>query len=407
VGPLSDIRVLDLSRVLAGPICTQTLGDLGADIIKVERPGEGDITRKWGPPYLKDDNGKDTTESTYYLSANRNKRSVTIDFSKSEGQDLIRELLQHSDILVENFTTGTLDKYGLGYEALKEAFPNLIYCSITGFGHTGPEAHSPGYDFLIQGLSGMMSITGEPEGSPQKVGISIADISSGLYATIAILAALHHREKTGEGQFIDLSLLESQMSLLSFVGQAYLTSGIVPTRLGNEHPHIVPYGAFKAKDAHIIIAVGTDQQFEKLCTFAKVPELAKDPKFATNDGRVRHRKELLDLLNSITEKHSAEYWMTGLSGVDVPCGPVNNIDQALQHPQVAARHMIEKLSHPYVPGKDAEGLSMIASPLRFSKSVLKNKKSPPPLGEHTQNVLKEILDKTDEEIKSLRDGRII
>ncbi|HEX4572080.1 MAG TPA: CaiB/BaiF CoA-transferase family protein, partial [Dongiaceae bacterium] len=324
-GPLDGIRVFDLARILAGPTCTQLLGDLGADVIKIERPGAGDDTRKWGPPYVRDKAGKDTGESAYYLSSNRNKRSLAIDIAKPAGQALAKRLIAKCDIMVENFKVGDMARYGLSYADLKEANPRLIYCSITGFGQTGPYAPRAGYDMLAQGLGGIMSVTGEPDRPPMKVGVGIADIMCGMYAASAILAALHHRDRTGEGQYIDLSLLDTQVAWLANVGLNYLTSGEVPQRLGNEHPNIVPYNVMAAADGHVILAVGNDSQFAKFCDFAGAPDLAADPRFVTNEKRVANRRALYALLEPVLKLKSQHGWVAGLARLGVPCSPVNTV----------------------------------------------------------------------------------
>ena len=319
-GPLSDLRVLDLTRILAGPTSTQILGDLGADIIKVEMPGVGDDTRKWGPPYVKDKNGDDTRESAYYLSSNRNKRSVSIDLSTPEGQQLVRRLIAKCDILVENFKVGGLAKFGLSYEHLKDEFPGLVFCSITGFGQTGPYAHRTGYDYLAQGLGGIMSITGAPEGQPMKVGVGISDIMCGMYASVSILAAIHHRDLTGEGQSIDLSLLDTQVAWLANEGLNYLTSGNVPVRQGNAHPNIVPYQLFDTSDFPLILTVGNDGQFSRFCDFVEIPEVAQDPRFKTNSSRIANRDALVDILIPALKAQKRQHWLDGLEELGVPVG---------------------------------------------------------------------------------------
>src|SRR5262245_38008320 len=317
-GPLAGLRVFDLTRILAGPTCTQLLGDLGAEVIKIERPGAGDDTRKWGPPYLKDSGGKNTTESAYYLANNRNKRSVAIDIAKPEGQALAKRLIAKCDIMLENFKVGDVARYGLAYADLKDRFPSLIYCSISGFGQTGPYAPRPGYDLLAQGIGGIMSVTGEAERPPMKVGVGIADIMCGMYATIAVLAALNHRRETGKGQYIDLALLDTQVAWLTTVGLNYLTSGEVPGRVGNEHHNIVPYNVMPSSDGYFILAVGNDGQFAKFCTFAGEPDLAKDPRFATNEGRLKNRKALYEILPGVTRRKTRDQWIEGLAKAGVP-----------------------------------------------------------------------------------------
>jgi crotonobetainyl-CoA:carnitine CoA-transferase CaiB-like acyl-CoA transferase len=387
-GPLDGIRVFDLARILAGPTCTQLLGDLGADVIKIERPGAGDDTRKWGPPYVKDKAGTDTGESAYYLSSNRNKRSLAIDIAKPAGQALAKRLIAKCDIMVENFKVGDMARYGLSYADLKEANPRLIYCSITGFGQTGPYAPRAGYDMLAQGLGGIMSVTGEPDRPPMKVGVGIADIMCGMYAASAILAALHHRDRTGEGQYIDLSLLDTQVAWLANVGLNYLTSGEVPQRLGNEHPNIVPYNVMAAADGHVILAVGNDSQFAKFCEFAGAPDLASDPRFVTNEKRVANRRALYALLEPVLKLKSQHDWVAGLAGLGVPCSPVNTVEQVFDDPQIKAREMRLSMPHP-LAGKGT--VDLIANPIRFSATPVAYREAPPFLGQHSEEVLKELL----------------
>ncbi len=403
-GPLRGVRVFDLTRILAGPTCTQILGDLGADVIKIERPGSGDDTRKFGPPFLVDEEGRDTSESAYFLGINRNKRSLTLDLTKPEGQEIARRLVARCDVLVENFKAGGLAKYGLSYDQLKSDLPGLVYCSITGFGQTGPYAARPGYDIQIQAMSGIMSITGEPEGEPQKVGVPIADIMSGLYAVIGINAALRHREVTGEGQHIDIGMLDTQVATLSMQGMNFLATGKAPARLGNAHPNIVPYQVFKAADGHLVIAVGNDRQFERFCEFAGVAELASDEKFRTNDARVRNRKELIALLEPVVAEYPRQYWLDGLEALNVTCGPINTIDQVFADPQVQFRGMKFEMSHPLAGD---EPISLIASPIRMSATPPSYDHPPPTLGRHTDEVLRELLGSDDDEIKMLRERGVI
>ena len=403
-GPLQGLRILDLSRILAGPTCTQLLGDLGADVIKIERPGAGDDTRKWGPPYVQDRHGQDTSESAYYLCANRNKRSVAIDIAHPEGQALIRALAAHCDVLIENYKVGGLRKYNLAYEQLREALPRLVYCSISGFGQTGPYAARAGYDFLIQGMGGIMSMTGAPEGEPMKVGVGIADVMCGMYAATAILAALRHRDASGQGQHIDLALLDSQVSWLINGGLNYLTSGRVPGRLGNAHPNIVPYQTLPASDGHFILAVGNDQQFRRFCEYAGQAELADDPRYASNAARVRHREELVPRLAGITVTKSREHWLSGLEKLGVPCGPVNDLQQVFDDPQVQHRQMRITLPHPLA----GEGeVALIGNPLQFSETPVSYRKAPPLLGEHTDEVLREVLALEENQLEALRGSGII
>ena len=385
-GPLSGLRVLDLSRILAGPTCTQLLGDLGADIIKVERPGEGDDTRKWGPPFVKDRNGADTTESAYYLCANRNKRSVTVDIAKPEGQALVRRLLDQCDVLIENFKAGGLARYGLAYPDLAEAFPRLVYCSITGFGQDGPYAPRAGYDFLIQGMGGIMSLTGEPDGQPMKVAVGIADVMCGMYASSAILAALRHRDATGRGQHIDLALLDSQVAWLINAGLYYLTAKEVPPRLGNAHPNIVPYEVLPTADGHFILAVGTDAQFRRFCAHAGAPELGEDPRFATNKDRVRNRGVLIPLLSDLTRQRPSAAWLEGLEPLGVPSGPVNALDEVFGDPQIKHRGMQIAMPHAF-----ADSVDLIGNPIRMSDTPVTYREAPPVLGQHTDAVLEELL----------------
>ncbi|WP_303981941.1 CaiB/BaiF CoA-transferase family protein [Dongia mobilis] len=403
-GPLAGIRVFDLSRILAGPTATQILGDLGADVIKIERPGAGDDTRKWGPPFVKDAAGKDTHESGYYLSINRNKRSVTLDVSKPEGQEIAKRLIARADIFVENFKVGDMARYSLSYDQIKYDFPRLIYCSITGFGQTGPYAPLAGYDFLAQGMGGIMSVTGDPNGQPTKVGVAITDIVCGIYSTVAILAALHHRTISGRGQFCDMSLLDSQVGYLANVGLHYLTSGELPKRLGNEHPNIVPYSVVRCSDGFFILAVGNDSQFEKFCGFAGVPDWATDERFATNPARVRNRVLIYQMINALTEQKPQQYWIDGLNALGVPVGPVNNIDQVFKDPQVLAREM--KISMPHAAAGSGH-VDLIGSPIKLSETPVDYRLAPPVCGQDTDDVLRELLSMEDGEIAGLRARKII
>ncbi len=403
-GPLNGLRVFDLSRILAGPTCTQLLGDLGADIIKIERPGQGDDTRGWGPPFVHGPDGEETGESAYFLSCNRNKRSLTLDISKPEGQALARRLIGQCDIMVENFKCGGLANYGLAYADLKDAHPGLIYCSITGFGQTGPYAARPGYDFLVQGLGGIMSITGEPDGEPMKVGVAIADIMCGMYAVAAILAAVHEREKTGRGQYIDLALLDSQVAWLANQGLNYLTSGTAPGRLGNEHPNIVPYKVLPCADGYFILAVGNDRQFTNFCTFAGLPELGEDPRFVNNAARVRNREALYAVLLEATRLKTQDEWVDGLTRMGVPCGPISTIDQVFAHPQVRARDMEISMPHPAAAGGQ---VSLIGNPIKYSETPADYRRAPPTLGQHTDELLAELLDLSADEIGGLRDDGVV
>lgn len=390
MGAISHLRVLDLSRVLAGPWAGQILADLGAEVIKVERPGNGDDTRAWGPPFLKDAYGESTGEAAYYLSANRNKQSVTIDFTKPEGQRLVRDLAAKSDILIENFKVGGLEAYGLDYASLKALNPDLIYCSITGFGQTGPYAKRAGYDFMVQGLGGLMSLTGRPEGDdgagPVKVGVALTDILTGLYSAVAILAALAHRQHDGGGQHIDMALLDVQVACLANQAMNYLTTGVAPQRLGNAHPNIVPYQDFPTADGDFILTVGNDSQFRKFTEVAGRPELGGDPRFATNKLRVANRAELVPLIRQLTVFKTTAEWVAQLEAVGVPCGPINDLAQVFADPQVRARGLAMHLPHAL-----AGLVPQVASPIRLSETPVEYRNAPPLLGEHTQQVLERVL----------------
>jgi crotonobetainyl-CoA:carnitine CoA-transferase CaiB-like acyl-CoA transferase len=396
-GPLAHIRVLDLSRVLAGPWAGQNLADLGAEVIKVERPGTGDDSRAFGPPWVKDRAGRDTKDSAYFTSANRGKKSVTVNIAHAEGQALVRELAARSDVLIENFKYGDLARYGLAWEDLKSVNPRLIYCSITGFGHTGPYRERPGYDFMIQGMGGMMSVTGEPDGPPMRAGVPVADIITGMYASIAICAALAHRAESGVGQHLDLALLDSQIALLAYQNTNYFATGEPPQRIGNLHPNIVPYQPFRTADGDVILACGNDNLFRRFCDAAGCPELAADPRFATNGLRVQNRAELTRLLQDIFLRRTTREWVELLEAAGVPNGPINNIAQVFAEPQVKARGVRIELDHP-VAGK----LSSVASPMRFSATPIAYDRAPPVLGEHTEEVLRGLLGKSTEEIGRLR-----
>jgi len=406
MGALSHIRVLDLTRVLAGPWCGQTLADFGADVIKVERPKAGDDTRHWGPPYLQDTEGAPTAEAAYYLAANRNKRSVTIDISTAVGQQLIRELAAQSDVVLENYKVGQLAKYGLDYDALCKVKPDLIYCSITGFGQSGPYAGRAGYDFIVQGMGGFMSITGErdnlPGGGPQKAGVAIADLMTGMYSTVAVLAALAHRDRTGTGQYIDMALLDVQVAMLANMNTNFLVSGTPPARWGNAHPNIVPYQTFKTSDSWIIVGVGNDAQFRKFVEVGACPELALDPRFATNPQRVNHRDTLVPILAAIVERRSKADWIAALESAGVPCGPINDLGEVFEDPQVVAREMQVKVAHPL-----AGEVKLVRSPIKMSVTPPEVTGHPPLLGEHTEAVLQELLGVDAERLASLRAAGIV
>ena len=406
MGALSHLRVLDLSRVLAGPWAGQILADLGAEVIKVERPGNGDDTRAWGPPFLKDAYGESTGEAAYYLSANRNKQSVTIDFTKPEGQRLVRELAAKSDILIENFKVGGLEAYGLDYASLKAVNPQLIYCSITGFGQTGPYAKRAGYDFMIQGLGGLMSLTGRPEGEegagPVKVGVALTDILTGLYATVAILAALAHRQHDGGGQHIDMALLDVQVACLANQAMNYLTTGVSPKRLGNAHPNIVPYQDFPTADGDFILTVGNDSQFRKFAEVAGQPGWADDPRFVSNKQRVANRAVLVPLIRQATVFKTTAQWVEQLEAVGVPCGPINELAQVFADPQVQARGLAVELPHAL-----AGLVPQVGSPIRLSETPVEYRRAPPLLGEHTQEVLARVLGVTAVDLELLRQSGVL
>ncbi|MCD5983111.1 MULTISPECIES: CaiB/BaiF CoA transferase family protein [Pseudomonas] len=406
MGALSHIRVLDLSRVLAGPWAGQILADLGADVIKVERPVCGDDTRSWGPPFLKDQAGQNTTEAAYYLSANRNKQSVTIDFTRPEGQQLVRELVAKSDIVIENFKVGGLAAYGLDYASLKAVNPKLIYCSITGFGQTGPYARRAGYDFMIQGLGGLMSLTGRPDGDegagPVKVGVALTDILTGLYSTTAILAALAHRDQSGTGQHIDMALLDVQVACLANQAMNYLTTGVAPKRLGNAHPNIVPYQDFPTADGDFILTVGNDSQFRKFAEVAGQSQWATDPRFLTNKLRVANRGELIPLIRQATVFKTTAQWVDELEAAGVPCGPVNDLAQVFADPQVLARGLAIELPHA-LGGRVAQ----VASPIRLSETPVEYRRAPPLLGEHTSEVLQALLGMSEGEVVALKSAGVL
>ena len=408
---LQGIRVLDLSRVLAGPWCTQTLADLGADVIKIERPGTGDDTRTWGPPFLTDPAGNDTQEAAYYLGTNRNKRSVTCDIALPAGQALIRELAAHCDVFVENFKVGDMARYGLDYESLQAINPRLVYCSVTGFGQNGPYASRAGYDYAIQGMGGLMSVTGERDdigGGPQKVGVAVADLMTGMYATVGILAALRHAEKTGEGQRVDMALLDTQVAMLANLGANYLVSGAVPGRAGNAHQNIVPYQVFEVAPAadgnkdHLILAVGNDAQYVKFCKVANIPELGVNPLFAKNRDRVVNRAQLVPILEAVLRTRTKADWLAALETAQVPCGAINNLAEVFSNPQIAAREMVTHWQHPL-----RNDLRLVASPIKLSVTPVRKDRAPPMLGQHTDEVLREVLNCADIRLAELKKAKVI
>jgi len=405
-GPLSHVRVLDLSRVLAGPWAGQNMADLGAEVIKVERPGRGDDSRAYGPPWVKDGEGRDTAESAYFTAANRGKKSVTLDIASPAGQAVVRELAKVCDVVIENYKFGDLDRYGLGYEDLKAINPGLIYCSVTGFGQTGPFKERPGYDFMVQGMGGMMSVTGEPDdapgGGPQRAGVPVADIITGMYASIAICAALAHRAATGVGQRLDLALLDSQIALLSYQNTNFFATGQAPKRIGNLHPNIVPYQPFKTSDGNVIVACGNDNLYRKFCAAIGRPQFAQDERFVNNGKRVEHRDELTREVAAVMATRSTREWVEALEAAGVPCGPINDLAQVYQEPQVIARGIRVDIDHPV-----AGSMPTVASPMRFSQTPIEYKRPPPTLGQHTEEVLRGLLGKSDEDIAALRAGDIL
>ena len=406
MGALSHIRVLDLSRVLAGPWCAQNLADLGADVIKVERPGLGDDTRHWGPPFVKDPHGNDTAETAYFICINRNKRSITVDISKPEGQEIIRQLAKESDVVIENYKVGDLAKYGLDYESLKKVKSDLIYCSITGFGQNGPYAQRPGYDFIIQGMGGFMSVTGEADdfegASPQKAGVAIADIFTGMYASTAILAAVVHRDKTGQGQYIDMALLDTQIAVMANVSSAYLCSDKVPRRWGNASPIIVPYQTFPTSDGWMIVAVGNDGQFKHFVTAGGEAHLASNPLYINNPIRVENRKSLIPLLEVMTRRKTKAEWIQLLEAANVPCGPINNFEEVFDNEQVKARGVQIDVPHP-----TAGNMKLVGSPMRLSETPVEVRMAPPTLGQHTDEILRERLNLDPQAIATLQEKGII
>ena len=412
---LDGIRILDLSRVLAGPWCTQTLADLGADVIKIERPGTGDDTRTWGPPFLQDAQGADTQEAAYYLGTNRNKRSVTCDIAQPAGQALIRELVVHCDVFVENFKVGDMARYGLDYTSLRAINPRLVYCSVTGFGQNGPYADRAGYDYAIQGMGGLMSVTGERDdlgGGPQKVGVAVADLMTGMYATVGILAALRHAEKTGMGQQVDMALLDTQVAMLANLGANYLVSGQVPGRMGNAHQNIVPYQVFEVAPAddgskdHLILAVGNDSQYVKFCAVANRPELGVNPLFAKNRDRVLNRAQLVPILEAVLRTRSKADWLAALEAAKVPCGAINNLAEVFADPQIEARGMVTQWQHPV-----KAGLRLVSSPLKLSETPVRAPAGgglpPPQLGQHTDEVLRSVLNYSGQKLSELKTNRVI
>jgi formyl-CoA transferase len=403
---LQGVRVLDLTRVLAGPWATQLLADLGAEVIKVERPGKGDDTRHWGPPFLKDREGRDTPDAAYYLACNRGKKSVTLDIAAPEGRAIARALALKSDVLVENFKVGDLARHGLDYATLAREHSRLVYCSITGFGQDGPYSDRPGYDFMVQGLGGLMSVTGErddlPGGGPQKVGVAVSDLFTGMYSANAILAALIHREKTGKGQHIDLALLDVQVAMLANLSSAYFVSGEAPRRMGNAHQNIVPYHVFRAADEFLIVAVGNDSQFAKFCEVVERPEWTRDARFATNPDRVRHRDLLVELISERMLARRAREWLALLEPAGVPCGPINDLAQVFADPQVRHRGMEVR-----VPHSAAGEVRLVANPIKFSATPVAHESAPPVLGEHTHEVLAGVLGLSGHDIQRLEKEGVI
>jgi glutaryl-CoA transferase len=403
---LDGVRVLDLTRVLAGPWATQNLADFGAEVIKVERPGHGDDTRKWGPPFLRDREGRDTSDAAYYLACNRGKKSITLDLAHSRGREVARALVAKSDVLVENFKVGDLARHGLDYATLAQTNPRLVYCSITGFGQDGPYRDRPGYDFMVQGLGGLMSVTGErddvPGGGPQKVGVAVSDLFTGMYATTAILAALLERGKSGRGQHIDMALLDVQVAMLANLSSSFFVSGDAPRRMGNAHQNIVPYHVFRAADEFLIVAVGNDGQFARLCEVLGVPDWASDQRFATNPQRVRHRDLMVGMITERLQARRAREWLALLEPAGVPCGPINDLAQVFDDPQVRHRRMQVRAPHPA-----AGEVTMVANPIRFSATPIAHDRAPPLLGEHTDEVLRGVLGLDGAAVAALREEKAI
>jgi formyl-CoA transferase len=404
--PLSHITVLDLSRILAGPWCSQLLGDLGAAVLKIEHPKRGDDTRAWGPPFLHDSAGNETREAAYYLGANRNKQSVAVDFTQPEGQSILRALVLQADVLIENYKVGGLQKYGLDYASVAALKPDIVYCSVTGFGQDGPYANTAGYDFMIQGMGGLMSVTGErddrPGGGPQKVGVAVSDLMTGLYATVGIQSALIHRDRTGQGQHIDMALLDTQVAMIANLNMNYLVSGKVPGRMGNAHANIVPYEAFACADGHIILAVGNDSQFEKFCRIAGRPDLAADDRYKRNADRVRRRDELVPVIAAVVKTRTMRDWIAACDAAQVPCGPINRLDQVFADPQVVHRRMRIDMPHPL-----SGTLPQVVNPIKFSATPLEYRNAPPLLGQHTGQVLRERLGYAPETIAALAERGVI
>jgi crotonobetainyl-CoA:carnitine CoA-transferase CaiB-like acyl-CoA transferase len=400
-GALSHVRVLDLSRVLAGPWASQLLADLGAEVVKIERPGTGDETRDWGPPFLATPDGAETRESAYFACTNRGKKSVTVDLARPEGQAIVRGLAERSDVLLENFKVGSLSRLGLGWEELSLLNPRLVYCSITGFGQSGPYRDRPGYDFAIQAMGGLMSVTGQPDGEPMKAGVAMTDILTGMYVATAVLAALAHRERTDQGQRVDLALLDVQVATLANLAESYLVTGRVPDRLGNAHASIVPYQAFATQDGYLVVAVGNDGQFARLCEVAGRPDLSADPRFATNPARVENRATLVPILQALFAGRPTQDWVGALEGAGVPCGPINDLAQVFADPHVRSRGLRVEVPHAL-----AGSLPVVASPMRLSRTPVRHG-TPPLLGEHTDEVLRNILGMQEVEIETLRREKVI
>ena len=403
---LGHIRVLDLTRVLAGPWCTQLFADLGAEVIKVERPGRGDDTRSWGPPYPKDEQGQTIQDASYFFATNRGKQSLTINIATTEGADIIRSLVKSADVLIENFKVGDMKRYGLDYDTLSEINPGLVYCSITGFGQTGPYKNRAGYDFIIQGMGGLMSVTGPHEeeagSAPQKVGVPISDMMTGMYASSAILAALAYRDRTGEGQYIDMALLDVQVGFLANQGMNYLTTGVSPRRMGNAHPNIVPYQTFATRDGAINLGVGNDRQFANFCRATGLEKLLDDERFISHSSRIIHRQDLVPIVAKALAEKDSEFWVTALENVGVPCGPVNDLEAVFKDVQVQARNLKVQLPHPA-----AGNVDLIANPIKFSKTPVSYRSAPPLLGQHTHEILAEKLGMSAKEIEDLQSKHII